>query len=359
MDTLPLVSVIIPLYNQEKYLNVCMRSVCDQTYKHLEIIVVNDGSTDSSPQMAHDWASKDSRVIVIDKQNEGTAFARRDGYLQATGEFIAFVDSDDLLAPGSIDKMVQCAIKNDVDLVMGLYDNWLGRLSTHTKVDKSAGFPYGQVISQPELFDKYYVNFFQSGRLFPVNVWGKLYRKSVIDKAHDQTVLFSPEVPFMGEDLHLNVKIFPFLRSAYRIDESVYRYRHGGGTAGFNKKFPQIFRLSDIRLDLLDKYEYSKGYEPLFAEYVAFLFHHAAQMIYFKIAEKEEVVDFFKRETETRRLVPRLEAYYNENGTDNKGVLLLLSKDYKAMYDFAENLGKQTFGSLKYKMINALVKLLS
>ena len=94
-----MVSVLIPLYNQERYFKACMRSVEAQTYKNLEIIIVNDGSTDRSPQMAKDWATRDSRVLVLDKQNEGLSFARRDGYKIASGEYVVFVDSDDKLVP--------------------------------------------------------------------------------------------------------------------------------------------------------------------------------------------------------------------------------------------------------------------
>lgn len=104
----PLVSILIPLYNQERYFKACIRSVERQTYKNLEIIVVNDGSTDRSPQMAHDWAARDSRVKVIDKQNEGTSYARRDGYLHSTGKYITFVDNDDLLPKDAVELMVDC-----------------------------------------------------------------------------------------------------------------------------------------------------------------------------------------------------------------------------------------------------------
>ena len=77
----PKVSVIVPLYNQKRYLEQCIRSITNQSYKNLEIIIVNDGSTDDSLVRANKLAESDSRIIVFDKQNEGTSFARRDGYL--------------------------------------------------------------------------------------------------------------------------------------------------------------------------------------------------------------------------------------------------------------------------------------
>lgn len=167
----PLVSIIIPLYNQKRYFPACIRSVKRQTYKNIEVIVVNDGSTDNSLQIALDWAASDLRVKIINKKNEGTAFARRDGYLAATGEYITFVDSDDCLTKTAIETMTQCAIQKRVDIVMGKYDHFLWRIITHHKVDDSSSFPCGQVMSQPELFNKYYLNFFRSGSMFPINVW--------------------------------------------------------------------------------------------------------------------------------------------------------------------------------------------
>ena len=91
-DSQPLVSIIVSLYNQEKYLGACLRSVCRQTYKNLEIIIVNDGSTDRSLQIANDLASRDQRVRIVNKHNEGLSYARRDGLLAATGDFVSFLD---------------------------------------------------------------------------------------------------------------------------------------------------------------------------------------------------------------------------------------------------------------------------
>ena len=114
MKESPLVSILVPLYNQERYLDSCMRSICNQTYKNIEIIVVNDGSTDRSPQILDTYAQKDSRIKVVNKQNEGLVNARRDGYREATGDFIAFVDSDDLMPLNAIETLVQNMIQNDV-----------------------------------------------------------------------------------------------------------------------------------------------------------------------------------------------------------------------------------------------------
>ena len=352
----PLVSILVPLYNQERYLKACIRSMCRQTYKNLEIIIVNDGSTDSSPQMAKEWAAHDHRVKVIDKENEGPAFARRDGCLAASGEYIVFLDSDDMLTPKAIDVMLACALKEDVDLVVGAYEKHIGFINRRMS-GENYSFPFNQVIRQPELFDKYYVEFFRND-VFPINVWAKLYRKSVIDKAYHETELYSHDISLMGEDQFFNLNLFPYLNSMCRIKDMVYVYRYGGGTFGFNKNFPQLFDISDKRLELLDHFNYSAGYGPLYAEYIACFYYHAAQLIYCKKADKEEVFDFFLKEIEQRILVPRLEDYYSHQETIPKTMSLLIGRDYNGMYQYAYDYAYNVFGSLKYKLFSYFVKLL-
>ena len=91
----PMISVIVPIYNVEKYLARCVDSIVNQTYKNLEIILVDDGSPDRCPQMCDDYAEKDSRIKVIHKKNGGLSDARNAGMAVATGEYISFIDSDD------------------------------------------------------------------------------------------------------------------------------------------------------------------------------------------------------------------------------------------------------------------------
>lgn len=102
-----MISVIIPVYKVEDYLDDCVQSVCNQTYSHLEIILVDDGSPDRCPQICDDWAKRDKRIKVIHKENGGLSDARNAGMDIATGEYIAFVDSDDYIAPTMYDIMIK------------------------------------------------------------------------------------------------------------------------------------------------------------------------------------------------------------------------------------------------------------
>lgn len=112
------VSVVIPIYNVEKYLDRCMESVVRQTYADLEIIMVDDGSPDSCPGKCEEWAQKDSRIKVIHKANAGLGMARNTGIENATGKYICFFDSDDYVAPDTIEHAVALAEQNSSDTVL-------------------------------------------------------------------------------------------------------------------------------------------------------------------------------------------------------------------------------------------------
>ncbi|MDR2384068.1 MAG: glycosyltransferase family 2 protein [Tannerella sp.] len=117
----PLVSIVVPVYNVEKYLSKCLNSLINQTYTNVEIIVVNDGSTDNGPQIIRDFEEKDARIKVIHKPNGGLASARNAGVALATGKYIWHVDSDDYTNTGGLEKMVEVAIRDNSDIVVSAH----------------------------------------------------------------------------------------------------------------------------------------------------------------------------------------------------------------------------------------------
>lgn len=114
----PLISVIVPVYNVEEYLDRCINSIVQQTYKNLEIILVNDGSTDNSSIICNEWREKDFRIKVIHKENGGISSARNCGLKEATGDYIGFVDSDDYIDLDMYNNLIYSALAEDADLVM-------------------------------------------------------------------------------------------------------------------------------------------------------------------------------------------------------------------------------------------------
>ena len=115
------VSIIIPVYKVEAYLDRCVESVVNQTYENLEIILVDDGSPDSCPQMCDKWAEKDNRIKVIHKENGGLSDARNKGVDASTGDWIYFLDSDDYIEKNAIEKMMSAAVENSADMAVSMY----------------------------------------------------------------------------------------------------------------------------------------------------------------------------------------------------------------------------------------------
>lgn len=119
---MPKISVLIPVYNVEKYIKRCIDSIISQSFKDIEIICVNDASTDNSLEIIKDYQKKDNRIIIIDKkQNEGVMMARKDGYKNASGEYFFFGDSDDYLPSDTLSILFEAAQKNNSDITVGNY----------------------------------------------------------------------------------------------------------------------------------------------------------------------------------------------------------------------------------------------
>lgn len=167
----PLISLIVPVYNVEKYLDQCAESILGQTYRHLELIFIDDGSPDRSGQMCDEWAAKDERVRVIHQRNAGSGPARNAGLAEARGELIAFADADDWLMPNALETMWRnmraegAAISSVGTLIVERNRRYAGHV-------KNAYL----VMSFPQTFK--YVNL--PGYLGVV-VWGKLYERDLFD----------------------------------------------------------------------------------------------------------------------------------------------------------------------------------
>ena len=112
----PLISVIVPVYQVEQYLDRCVSSILEQTYDHLEVILIDDGSPDSCPRLCDEWAEKDPRVRVIHQENGGVSSARNAGLDAATGDYIAFVDSDDAIRPNYFETLYALLTEHQAEL---------------------------------------------------------------------------------------------------------------------------------------------------------------------------------------------------------------------------------------------------
>lgn len=173
MYNTPLISVIIPIYNVEKYLNECVDSVLQQTYSKLEIILVNDGSPDNCGPICEDYAKQDTRIVVMHKENGGLSDARNAGLDICKGEYISFIDSDDFVHPQFIEILYQNLLEHDADISFCDYV----RFKKNDKLNTNYENPL-----QIKIFEgnQMITNLYDSN-WYPKNVvvWNKVYKKEV------------------------------------------------------------------------------------------------------------------------------------------------------------------------------------
>lgn len=204
---MPLISVIIPVYNVEQHLRKCLDSVVAQTFKDIEVICVDDGSTDSCPQILQEFAHKDKRVKVTTQKNQGLSVARNVGLEQATAEHISYVDSDDFIHEKFLETLYNVAQKFDADIVG----------CDFLKIYGDEEFPqYDEV--EPKQYKPALDVLLNRKNFIHFNVWNKLYKRKVI-----QNIKFVPGIYF--EDWVYNSCVFAEAEDFVWINEKLYGYR--------------------------------------------------------------------------------------------------------------------------------------
>ena len=250
-----LISIIVPIYNVASYISQCLDSLINQTYKNLEIICVNDGSTDETPDILAQYQKKDSRIRIITIENGGLSDARNTGHKYVTGQYIMYVDSDDWVEAETCEKAINAAKEHDADVVFWNYvrefegvskpqyifdkQNLIFENSEEiNKLRRKLFGPYEQELANPEKMDSL------------VTVWGKLYKAELII---DQNVCFVDTKEVVAEDLLFNVHAFANVKKAVYLSDCFNHYRKTNYKS-FTKKYDTGFVSRLINL-------YSKLYE--------------------------------------------------------------------------------------------------
>ena len=212
MNDCPLVSIIIPVYKVEAYLDECVRSVMNQTYRNLEIILVDDGSPDRCGEMCDDYSKEDSRIKVIHKENGGLSDARNVGMSEAGGDYLFFLDSDDFIRSDSIELLVQQIQKFGADIVcstpFSFLDGTLPREDWNCQ-DKTTQISF--VCYDTESAIIYYTQ-------YDWGAWGKLYRREI-----HKPILFP--VGRIHEDEAIMLDLLERCTKVCDISEKIYFYR--------------------------------------------------------------------------------------------------------------------------------------
>lgn len=255
----PILSIIIPIYNVELYLDRCMKSVLNQTLKDIEIILVDDGSPDNCPVMCDAYAEKDSRIKVIHKPNGGLGLARNSGLELASGKYIAFLDSDDFVDLDFYESLVNSAEAHQADMcIAGFTDEFF---------TKSVSYPNiyaGQVFQAPDTVDVVLRSMIGADKKgeddMGMSVWKSVYAKALIDRFR---LKFVSEREYISEDIIFNICFLGKAKKVCINDSVGYHYCHNENslTTRYKKdRFEMYKKLYDYELRLLRKFS---SYEVL------------------------------------------------------------------------------------------------
>lgn len=247
----PKVSIILPIYNVEKYLDRCMDSLLNQTLKDIEIIMVDDGSPDNCPQMCDEYAKKDNRVKVVHKKNAGLGFARNSGLDVAKGEYIAFVDSDDYVGLNMYKTLYDRAEADKCDAVFCGF-------RTELKQNK---WVYSDEVDADKLWRGKDVQLFmldmiasgagvKAERLYQMSVWHSIYKRSIIEDNH---LRFVSEREVASEDIPFQVDYLSKANTVAYIKEMYYSYCLNGTSLTATLKPEKYARYKQLRACLLTK----------------------------------------------------------------------------------------------------------
>lgn len=254
------VTVVVPIYNVQSYLNRCIESIVNQTYKNLEILLIDDGSPDNCPQLCDEWAKKDSRIKVIHKKNEGLGMARNTGIDNATGEYICFIDSDDYIDLNMIEKTQSSIKKYDSDIVMfgmNCVDDSGKIISTkYPKTEKD--FYSGNEILNYILPNMLGADTISGKKTqFNMSSSGILYSLNLINKNNWR---FVSERKYISEDFYSLLDLFQYINSISIVHEAFYYYCYNESslTHIFNsKRFENICICHKGMIDVCKKCKYS------------------------------------------------------------------------------------------------------
>ena len=283
----PKVSIIVPIYNVEKYLRQCLDSIVNQTLKDIEIILVDDGSTDSCPSICDEYASKDKRIIVIHKQNQGLGAAYNTGLDIAKGEYIGFVESDDFIELNMYEELYKKAVETGVDVVIGGFyfvNNEVKK--PETSILNSVNKDIFDVYSCPQMLNTH------------SSVWSKIYKKDFLNKNNIKFNDFNSENFGYYCDIPFWTTICCVCNKFSKVDKILYNYRIDNPNASSvnSRNDSTLLNIIPALHDTLNISKIYNKYEQL-KENIVFSIAYTAIRYFFNIdyKYKKEFFDKFRK----------------------------------------------------------------
>lgn len=258
-------SIIMPIYNAENHLKKSIDSILEQSHNNIELILVNDGSTDRSIDICKDYEMSDKRVVLLDIENSGPGAARNIGLDISTGDYIAFVDADDSLKSDAIETLISIAIKDDYDIVSASYF----RVDREIKVSKN-NYSTGEISRDKTQDQVKRYNSFKTSSSFGY-VWAKIYKTSFIKQYN---IKFSEDRKVFLEDTLFNLKVISYNPRYYVLNEPLYYYNVFENSIS-NKKED----ITDRAIKVLEDYESFLDEEDIYEENLDLFISLAARTV--------------------------------------------------------------------------------
>ena len=253
-----IISVIVPIYNVAPYLYQCIDSIINQTYKNLDIILVDDGSTDASGYICDEYAKQDSRIVVVHQKNQGLICARKLGVNIAKGEYIAFVDGDDWVEPQMYENLLNVMIKTNADFIDS---NYIKR-QINNKLDymPNRNLPYITYVNEDirsELIKNMLLDNISENNYISPSIWSKLIKKDILKKAQQ----FIDNKISYGEDLICTLYLIQFSNVIAYTDTYFYNYRIRDGSITKQNNLvnivSELFNMMKEIYKFFDEYNYN------------------------------------------------------------------------------------------------------
>lgn len=246
-----LVSIVLPIYNVSKYLDKCITTIVNQTYKNLEIILVDDGSTDQSPSMCDEWVKKDGRIKVIHKQNGGLGNARNTGIDNATGKYIFFIDSDDYVSLDLVSKCYNSAKSTNADIVIygfSVADESEKIISSIVPNATKRTYTFDEI--QNEYLPSLISNKRKDSKFsnLHMSAWACMYSLKLIK---DNNWAFVSEREIISEDVYSLLGLYKYVNKVCILEDSLYFYRKNGSSLSHTYREDRFLKINKFYLECL------------------------------------------------------------------------------------------------------------
>lgn len=308
-DNTDLISVIIPVYQTEKYLLRCLNSLIGQSYQNLEIILIDDGSTEGSGNLCDQLVARDERIHVVHKENNGVSAARNTGLQYAKGEYIFFADSDDYANHRMLEVLIKAILSSEADIsVCGFYQE-------KNRGDFEVNWPE---YLERDILGEEQIKCLLQNKYYTCSCWGKLFRRAVIGG-----IRFDCDIAFY-EDYYFLYEVFKKSSATAFISEPLYYYCNNNQSAArkpFNIRKIEVERVCRAVMEDI-RYEYPELYKIAKAEYVRIIVFCCSMIASADGDYSDEIKQLQKR---TRSMMPDYILSYASIGYKLNAVLIAIS----------------------------------